>query len=375
MMTFHAMTRETIHRLGFHITVREGKTATGLSGGESMRVGLREVAALAGVSVGTVSNVVNGRATVAQEYVDRVNDAVEQLGFVRNDAARALRSGTSRTIGMIIPDGNNPFYTSVALGASDAAALERNIVLVGTSHNEPEREARYVESFGEQRARGIIVAAAGTAEGLSTNIYDRLDQFARGGMPSVLLDPYGDPRFSSASADDVHGGFIGAQHLIDTGHRRIALIGGPMTLRVLIDRVTGANQAIATTNGAVALQVFDTPDRTVLTGREVGERILRLPAESRPDALFAMTDLLAIGLFQALDAHRVRVPDDISLLGYDDIDFASTTAVPLSSIRQPMEIIGQRAVELIESERAGTTVAREHITIEPTLVLRESTQR
>ncbi|MCU1439686.1 MAG: LacI family transcriptional regulator [Rhodoglobus sp.] len=333
-----------------------------------MEVGLREVAALAGVSVGTVSNVVNGRATVAQEYVDRVNDAVMQLGFVRNDAARALRSGTSRTVGMIIPDGNNPFYTSVALGASDAATLNNNIVLVGTSHDEAEREARYVEAFGEQRARGLIIASAG-------NIHDRLHQFARGGMPSILLDPDVDERFSSVGPDDVLGGRIGVQHLIDTGRRRIGFVGGPMRLRVLTDRLVGANDAISGTNGAVTLEVFETPDRTVLTGRTIGERVLKRPPETRPDALFAMTDLLAIGILQALDAHRVAVPGDISIIGYDDIDFASTTSVPLTSIRQPMEIIGRKAVEMIEAQREGGSKKREHITIEPTLVPRDSTLR
>src|SRR4051794_29269732 len=159
-----------------------------------MGVGLREVAALAGVSVGTVSNVVNGRATVAQEYVDRVNEAVLALGFVRNDAARALRSGTSRTVGMVLPDGSNPFYSNVALGACNAAMLNNNIVLVGNSNNEPEREVRYVDAFGEQRARGIVIASTG-------NVYDRLDQFAKGGMPSILLGPDVDERFSSVAPD------------------------------------------------------------------------------------------------------------------------------------------------------------------------------
>jgi LacI family transcriptional regulator len=331
-----------------------------------MEVGLREVAALAGVSVGTVSNVVNGRSTVAQEYVDRVNEAVLALGFVRNDAARALRSGTSRTVGMVIPDGSNPFFNHVALGASDAAMLNHNIVLVGTSHGEPEREARYVETFGEQRARGIVIASTG-------NIYDRLDQFARAGMPSILLDPDLNERFSSVTPDDVLGGRIGAQHLVDAGRRRIAIVGGPMSLRVLVDRLAGANEVVAAANGAVTLQVFDTPDRTVLTGRRIGEEIVRLPRDARPDAVFAMNDLLAIGVLQAFDSHRVAVPQEMSIVGYDDIDFASTTSVPLTSIRQPMEIIGRMAVEMIEAQRADPTI-RQHKTVGPTLVPRASSR-
>ena len=332
-----------------------------------MGVGLREVAAHAGVSVGTVSNVVNGRATVAQEYVDRVNEAVLALGFVRNDAARALRSGTSRTIGMVVPDGSNPFFSNVALGASDAAMLSNNLVLVGNSHNEPEREARYVEAFGEQRARGIVIASTG-------EIYDRLDQFAKGGMPSILLDPDLDERFSSVTPDDALGGRLGVAHLIDTGRRRVAIVGGPMSLRVLIDRLLGANQEIAKTNGAATLQVFDTPDRTMLTGRMVGEQIVGLAQDRRPDAVFAMTDLLAIGLMQAFDAHHIDTPQEISVVGYDDIDFASTISVPLTSIRQPMEIIGATAIDMIETQRADPTI-RQHKTIEPTLVPRESSRR
>jgi LacI family transcriptional regulator len=331
-----------------------------------MAVGLREVAAHAGVSVGTVSNVVNGRATVAQEYVDRVNEAVLALGFVRNDAARALRSGTSHTIGMIVPDGSNPFFNHVALGAADAAMLDNNIVLVGTSHNEPEREARYVEAFGEQRARGIVIASTG-------NIYDRLDQFAQGGMPTILLDPDRNERFSSVTPDDTLGGRLGAQHLVESGRRRIAIVGGPMSLRVLVDRLAGANQVVATSNGAVTLRVYDTPDRTVLTGRMVGEQILSETPDARPDAVFAMNDLLAIGLLQAFDSHRVAVPQAISIVGYDDIDFASTTSVPLTSIRQPMEIIGRMAVEMIEAQRADPAI-RQHTTVQPTLVPRVSSQ-
>jgi LacI family transcriptional regulator len=193
----------------------------------------------------------------------------------------------------------------------------------------------------------------------------------------VLVDRQtDDDRFSSVAVDDVAGGYLAVRHLIDTGRRRIAFVGGPGSLRQVSDRLAGARKAVSETPDA-ELEVIDTEALTVLQGRQAGESIRSRPLENRPDAIFAANDLLAMGVLQALSMlGGVRVPEDIALIGYDDIDFASAAVVPLSSIRQPSALLGHTAVDLLLREAAAPEgFQHEHVVFQPELVVRESTAR
>ena len=333
-----------------------------------MAVSVREVAAAAGVSVGTVSNVLNRPDKVAVATLHRVQREIEKLGFVRNDAARQLRAGRSRSIGLVVPDGGNPFFTAVARGAEARADEEGLSVLLGNSDEDAVREDRYLDLFWEQRVNGVLITPA------SSDIA-KLRRVQEAGTPVVLVDhEIAGDEFSSVSVDDIEGGYLAARHLLEIGRRRLAFVGGPVGIAQVGQRLAGARRAVAEVPGAV-IEVIEMPALTVLHGRAAGQEIVDRSVSDRPDAIFAANDLLAMGLLQALTMMNVvRVPDEIALVGYDDIDFASAAVVPLSSIRQPAELIGHTAVDLLLrgiSDPGGEY--ERSVRFRPELVVRQST--
>jgi LacI family transcriptional regulator len=332
-----------------------------------MAVSIRDVAERAGVSVGTVSNVLNRPDRVSEAVVGRVQEAIRELGYVRNDAARQLRAGRSSSIGLVVLDARNPFFTDVARGAEDAAAEHGVAVLLGDSDEKPEREAAYLDLFEEQRVRGVLVSPLG-------DIGERLQRLRALGTPVVLVDRIAeDASLSSVSVDDVAGGRTAVAHLLATGRRRIAFVGGPLALRQVADRLAGAREAVATVPGA-ELEVLEGAALSVLEGRRMGEQLIARPAAQRPDAVFTANDLLAVGLLQALVMRgAARVPDDIAIIGFDDIDFAAATVVPLSSIRQPSRLIGQTALGILLEESDDPELAPRQVVFQPELVIRDST--
>jgi LacI family transcriptional regulator len=335
-----------------------------------MAVSVRDVAAAAAVSVGTVSNVLNRPDKVAPATAERVLAAIENLGFVRNDAARQLRAGRSRSIGLVVLDIRNPFFTDIARGAEERAAEMGMTLLVGSSQEDPDREGAYLDLFLEQRVSGVLLSPVADTR-------NRLERLRANGVPVVLVDRQSkDHTFSSVAVDDVVGGRLAVRHLIDVGRRRIAYVGGPASIRQVADRLRGARQAVRRAPG-VELEVLHTDALTVLSGRAAGELIRERRPDERPDAIFAANDLLAIGILQALMLPGgLRVPQDIALIGYDDIDFASASVVPLSSIRQPAGVIGRRAVELLLDESFAEdedSFETDRVLFQPELIVREST--
>jgi LacI family transcriptional regulator len=329
---------------------------------------VKDVAALAGVSVGTVSNVLNRPEKVSADVISRVQAAIDELGFVRNDAARQLRAGRSRSIGLVVLDAANPFFTELARGAEDKAAAEHFTVLVGNSNEDAGREAAYLDLFEQQRVRGVLLSPVG-------NVVPRLEQLRGRGIPTVLVDRQTDNlSFSSVAVDDLAGGQMAAAHLLSLGRRRIVFVGGPSGIRQVADRLDGARKAIGEVPGA-SLEVVETESLTVLSGRAAGEAIRLRPAATRPDAIFAANDLLATGLLQGLMLMGdVQVPQQIALIGYDDIEFAAAAVVPLSSIRQPSALIGSTALELLLREAGSESgFVPTQIVFPPELVVRAST--
>lgn len=329
-------------------------------------VSVRDVALAASVSVGTVSNVLNRPDKVAPDTVARVHAAIAELGFVRNDAARQLRAGRSRTIGLVVLDIRNPFFAEVVRGAEERADDYGLSVLVANSDEKLHREATYIDLFEEQRVAGVLITPIADA-------MPRLLQLRERGTPAVLVDREShDSRFPSVAVDDVDGGRIAAEHLLASGRTRLAFVGGPAVLRQVTDRLSGAEAAAA--QRGLSIEFIETAALTVEDGRRAGQWILdRAPAD-RPDAIFAANDLVALGILQSLVmTGDVRVPEDIALLGYDDIDFAAAAVIPLSSIRQPAALIGSTAVDLLLSGRESGISSDERVQFRPELVARAST--
>lgn len=332
-----------------------------------MPASIRDVAQLAGVSVGTVSNVLNRPEEVAVDTVAKVNAAIEQLAYVRNDAARRLRAGVSHTVGFVVLDGQNPFFNDVVRGAEDEAFRNGIALLHGNTDEDISRERMYLELFEEQQVRGVLIAPHG-------DVASQLQRLRSRGIPSVLIDRFsGDGRFSSVSVDSLAGGRMAAEHLIGIGRRRIAVVGGPFDLRQMNDRLAGARIAVDEADEDVELEIIATEAMTVTEGAKAGERILERPRRDRPDAVFAGNDLLALGLMQSLVVSgRSLVPEQIALIGFDDIPFAAAAAVPLTSLRQPSRIIGRTALRILLEESSDPDAIPRQTVFQPELVVRAS---
>ncbi|MEV4379095.1 LacI family DNA-binding transcriptional regulator [Streptosporangium sp. NPDC049644] len=331
---------------------------------------IKEVAQLASVSVGTVSNVLNRPEAVSPATRERVLSAMSELGFVRNESARALRSGRTRTMGLVVLDVTNPFFTDVAKGVEGAADASGMIVTLCNSDQDGPRERRYLDHLEEQRVQGILITPVEARNPHLEQIIDR-------GTPVVLLDCRTTKRNRcSVAVDDVLGGRLAAEHLLAQGHRRIAFAGGPMTISQVTDRRRGAAAAVTEAEVGASLTLIETPSLSFASGRHAGEQLLETDPSRRPTAVFCANDLLALGLLQELSARGLRVPDDIALVGYDDIDYAAAAAVPLSSVRQPREELGKVAAQLLLEEIDERDSHRHrHVVFEPEFVVRESSVR
>ncbi|TRY18752.1 LacI family transcriptional regulator [Tessaracoccus rhinocerotis] len=333
-----------------------------------MAVSIRDVAQRAGVSVGTVSNVLNRPEVVSEESVVRVTQAIEELGYVRNEAARKLRGGVSSTVGFVVLDGQNPYFNEVVRGAEDEATKHGIAIIHGNTDNVKQRERLYLDLFVEQQVRGVLISPYG-------DITRELKELRSRGIAAVLVDRFsGDNLFSSVSIDSVLGGRMAVEHLIRTGRRRIAFVGGPFDVRQVNDRLAGARVAAEHSEVDVDLEVVATAEMTIEEGTAAGTRLLARPPSERPDGIFAANDMIALGLLHTLVVDgRMLVPDAIGLIGFDDIPFAKVGAVPLSSIQQPARMIGRTALRVLLEEAHDPESIPRRTVFQPELVVRRST--
>lgn len=328
---------------------------------------VKDVAARASVSLGTVSNVLNRPEQVSEPTRRRVLAAIQELGFVRNEAARRLRGAGSRTLAYVMANAGNPFFTDVARGvqlAADAAGLMLYLCDGGEAR---ERQNAYLDLLEQQRVAGVLVTPVNAPDGHIAALRAR-------GTPVVLIDASGtDARLCSVGVDNVLGGSLAVTHLLDIGHRRIAFCGGPRRIRQIADRIAGAQRAVEAAGNA-ELIVMDTDTMTVAAGRYAGQRLAELPADRRPTAAVCANDLIALGLLQQTLQLGIRVPVDLAIVGYDDIEFAQAAAVPLTSVRQPRQLLGRTATELMLAETRGDpNHEHQHVLFAPELVVRAST--
>ena len=329
-----------------------------------MSVSLRDVAKAAKVSVGTVSNVLNRPDVVAPATLSRVQNTIKELGFVPNGFARNLRSGRGRTLGLIVPDVANPFFTEVARGVEDAASKRDYAVFLCNSDESASKEDRYINVLIEQQVRGVLITPADVKA-------DRLEMMLDRGIAVTLLDrEIKGGNQCSVSVDDVHGGQLAIEYLAGLGHKPIAWVCGPETIPQVADR--GAGVAKAAKVAGIKVETVRVSLMNTVNGEQAGKKVLEL--SKLPTAIFCANDLLALGVMRYLLNQKVRIPEQVSLLGYDDIEFAPSAAVPLSSIAQPSYQMGITAADLLLSEcEEGQTHEHQQIRFQPQLVERKST--
>ena len=329
------------------------------------RVAIRDVAAEAGVSRSSVSNYLNHPDLLKTATRDRIASAIERLGFVPSDAARNIGSGDRTTIGYIAFELTNPF--SGVIGDSiERRAMETGFtVLTCNSAGSPARQLEYMNLFERRRVAGLIVSPL-------SDIEPELLGMRKRGTPSVIMGRMAvHPTQSSVSVADSLGGEIAARHLLDIGRRDLVFVGGPLAVAQVSERFEGAARAIKDVPGA-SLSLVAHEDRTISGGIEAAHMILR--RRVRPDAVFAVNDLVGLGVIEGLQANGVRVPEDIAVIGFDGDEIGAFAATPLSTVRASGELVGRHAYDLLMEVISDAEAARQ-LVVEPTLVLRDSSAR
>jgi LacI family transcriptional regulator len=315
------------------------RTASGRS-----RPSIRDVAARAGVSLGTVSNTLNRPNLVAADTRARVERVVEELGFVPDGSARQLRRGRSRAIGVVVLDIANPFWGEVTRGIESVTGEAGLVLMLGSSGESAAKEASFLRVLDEHRVEGLLIAPV-----QDESMYLKASRQQRRAV--VLLDRGSNTgTFSSVAVDDVRGGALAAGHLFDMGHQHVGFVNGPVTIKWCADRRQGVREAAVQRglNPKRAILEVTVSALTAHEGEAIVDKLLR--ATPQPTALFCANDLLALGVLRQLAERGIAVPDDLALVGYDDVDFARVLSPPLTSIRQPAYDVGRTAAQLLIEE-------------------------
>ncbi|MFD4668556.1 LacI family DNA-binding transcriptional regulator [Lentzea sp. NPDC058450] len=323
---------------------------------------IRDVASRAGVSLGTISNYLNDNKPIAEATRKRIEDAISELGFVPNSAVRVMRGARSHVVAFIVPDGANPFFTEVARGIEDVAIRTGHVVVSCNTLGERAREEHYAKALTEMRVRAAIAVPSGTSDEL-------LRTLRRSGVQVVTLGgASGDAAFSSVSVDDRLGGSIAMDHALDLGHRDIVYFGGPAAEPQIRDRVQGCRDSLKRRRIKVSsLRRVDAPGHSPALRSLGAAQVLAL--SPRPTAVICANDLLALAMESEAIRHGVRVPEDLTIIGYDDIDSAVAAPVPLTTVNQPQYELGRRAAEIAF---AATDAHPVHEWFSPALRVRES---
>ena len=326
-------------------------------------VTMRQIAKRAGVSIGTVSHVVNGTARVRDPLRRRVEVAIEQLGYQPSVLARSLRRNQSPMLGVVIPDITNPFFPAVVRGIEDVAYAHGTQLVLCNADNDHRKERAYLDQLHSIRVAGMIVIPSAASE---------LPAFAaqlRDAVPLVCLDrPLAGWSGDYVGVDNEGGAFLITRHLVQLGHRRLAMISGPLTIRNAQERLAGftrALQAAALPEPAVELAGFDRP-----SGLEAARRLMQLTP--RPDAIFAANDLLAVGALAALRELGLRCPEDVAVVGFDDLELAAFTHPPLTTVAQPGYELGRCAAEALFNRLQHPESPARIVVLETALKVRSS---
>ena len=326
---------------------------------------IRDVAAVAGVSVGSISNYLTSKKAISDSARSRIAAAIEEVGFIPNSAVRVMRGQRNGAIGFIIPDSSNPFFTEVARGVEDVAIEAGYVVVTCNTNGDPVRENHYAKVLSEMRVVGAIVTPLSVSE-------KNLSQLDASGASLVLLGS-GERRlgFSSVDVDDVQGGYLAVKHLLGRANLDLVFFGGPAADPQIRARYQGMVRALQESGiDAHSVRRVDATSHTTASRIEASRKVIEL--NPRPTAVFCANDLLALALESEALRAGIAIPEDFEIMGYDDIDGAQTAYVPLTTVRQPQFDIGKAAATLL-LEQTGESSLRRHISFNPQLIVRETT--
>jgi LacI family transcriptional regulator len=324
-----------------------------------------EVAEAARVSPATVSRVMNGTQPVSAPLRRRVERALEELDYQPNPMARALKGAKTLSIGVIISDFANPFFNSVVRGVEEAALTAGYNVILCNTDEKPEREARYLDLLAAKRVDGVIVSPTHDSP---TEAYRRLD-----GIPIVLADR-GVPGLDAdmVRVDNIQGAHVAVSYLAALGHTRIATIAGPSDVTTGLERLRGYRIAMHDAGIDVDPALVMMGDFRQASGYDAARQLLQL--DPPPTALFVANNLMMFGVMIALNEAGVRIPADMSVVGFDDVDWAQLVRPALTVVSQPAYEVGLDAADLLLRRINGDGDSRKQtLLLDPELVVRDST--
>lgn len=328
------------------------------------RYTIKDIAAKAGVSITTVSRVLNMKEEgMSQKTREKVLKVIEEMNYTPNHFARGLITNKSRLLGLIVPNINNPFFPELCRGAEDEANLNEYSLIICNSDDDATKEESYLRLLSQQQVDGILLSSRGDFPSLST------EQLEQSKIPFVLLDRGGKSvKHNGVFINNEQGGYLAGRHLIDLGHRRIACVTGSAELQNVSDRVSGFRRALKEED-------IDLPESRIIYGDFHMESAYiqskKFLAETDVTAIFACNDLMACGVYRAAYETGLKIPKDLSIIGFDDISLVSALIPQLTTIRQDIYEMGRRAVKILLENINNET--NESAIFEPTLIVREST--
>ena len=333
-----------------------------------MAVTIKDVAKRAGVSIATVSNVINGSRQVSPELEKKVRAAIAELGYQPNPLGRALRKGKVSTIALLIPDRSNPFYAQVAWGVEEQARRYGYALITCHTDEDPELEGFYISSLLKRRVAGFIVAP--TSSGRET-----LSPILHQEIPLVLVDRViEDLPVDQVSSDNESGAYLAVQHLIRLGHRRIGVLAGVEGISTTQDRIRGYRRALEESRIPVDESLIVPGCSQIEEGAAAAERLL---TEGRVTAIFSINNMMTLGALRSLKKLGIRCPEDLSLVGFDDSEWAAAMTPALTVVAQQSYELGFLAGALLfrRLSRRQKSIKPKIVRLATTLIPRESTDR
>lgn len=325
---------------------------------------IKDVAAAAGVSFSTVSHVLNNSRPVSPEARSSVEAAIRQLNYVPSGVARSLKVRATSTVGLLIPNGINPYFAELARGVEDFYERNGYCVILCNSDDDLEKQSNYLRVLLEKRIDGLVIASAGGDRDLA-------DTLGHLNIPVVIVDR----DVAGVSADTVQidheaGARLAANHLIELGHRKIACISGPAAVGVSVQRIRGFRRALEEAGIAVRSDWIVEGDFSSPGGYGAAQLLLKDP----PTAIFAGNDMMGLGVLRALAERGLKVPDDVAVIGFDNVELGQFFYPALSTVGHSVRQIGEIAARALLQRMSGEEKARpRRLTIAPALFMREST--
>jgi DNA-binding LacI/PurR family transcriptional regulator len=323
---------------------------------------ISDVAKLAGVSTYTVSVVLSRRARVSPELTKRVLDAVQQLDYTVNDLARSLHTGSTRMVGMLIPDIASPFYAKVVRGAEDVLREAGYALILGNTYSKAEEQSRYLALFRSKQVDGLLLFVAPEGAGEARALVEARKPVVFVGRVPQGLD------CDSVSADNALGTLLAIRHLLGKGHRRIGLITGEPVLSTSMDRVKGWRKAMREAGLKPEGQYIGEGDWTAESGYARTLELLGL--DKPPTAIFASNFLMMTGVLRALKERKLRSPEDLEVMSSDDSDWLDVFVPRISTVAQPSYDMGSRSATLLLKRVNSPRRRFERIVLNPDLILR-----